>query len=166
MPATALVRSEGGLDPTPRRAERTRRHIGPEARRWLADDERASLRQALSTPRPSAVWRCDGLYPEDVEGRRRMECHSNGMHRVGFANPSVIAAIEAHRDVPSGCTRPDTSRPGVEEAEVAGQAVERGLGFNGSAGHPRTVTPPLAITAAELDGAPDILEDCNTGIAL
>ena len=36
MPATALVRSEGGLDPTPRRAERTRRHIGPEARRWLA----------------------------------------------------------------------------------------------------------------------------------
>jgi 4-aminobutyrate aminotransferase len=95
---------EGDVNQSPRRQEWTRR-LGPETRRWLEEDERYFLRQALSTPCLNVMTHCEGVYVEDVEGRRYMDFHGNSVHQVGFANPAVIGAIKAQLDQLSFCTR-------------------------------------------------------------
>ena len=86
---------EGDVNVSPARAEWSRRHIGAEARRWLDEDARYFLHQALSTPCLNVLARADGIYLEDVEGRRYMDFHGYSAHQVGFANPDVVAAIKA-----------------------------------------------------------------------
>lgn len=66
MPATPVEGIEGDLNLSSRRAEQTRRPIGPEARRWLDDDERDFLRQAGSTPCLNVESGCDGTDLEDA----------------------------------------------------------------------------------------------------
>src|SRR5262245_58088320 len=105
---------EGDLNVSPARAEFSSRHIGPEARRWLDEDARYFLHQALSTPCLNALAGADGIYLEDVDGRRYMDFHGNSVHQVGFANAAVIAAIKAQLDQLSFCTRRYTNRPAVE----------------------------------------------------
>jgi len=104
---------EGDVNTTPRRAEWQRRHLGPETRRWLDEDERYFLRQALSTPCLDVLARAEGIWIEDLEGRRYMDFHGNSVHQVGFANPAVIAAIKTQLDALPFCTRRYTNRPAV-----------------------------------------------------
>lgn len=54
---------EGDVNVSPARAEWSRRHIGVEARRWLDEDARYFLHQALSTPCLNVLARADGIYP-------------------------------------------------------------------------------------------------------
>jgi (R)-1-hydroxy-2-aminoethylphosphonate ammonia-lyase len=107
---------EGDLNLSPRRAEWSRRHIGDETRRWLEEDSRYFLHQALSTPCLNALARADGIYLEDLEGRRYMDFHGNSVHQVGFGNPAVIAAIKAQLEELSFCTRRYTNARAVELA--------------------------------------------------
>ncbi|HXJ78851.1 MAG TPA: aspartate aminotransferase family protein [Candidatus Methylomirabilis sp.] len=116
MPGSAFEGVEGDLNLSPRRAEWSRRHIGSETRRWLEEDARYFLHQALSTPCLNALSRVDGIYLEDLEGRRYMDFHGNSVHQVGFGNPAVIAAIKAQLDQLSFCTRRYTNVPAVELA--------------------------------------------------
>ncbi len=112
---------EGDLNLSPHRAEWTRRNIGPETRRWLEEDARYFLHQALSTPCLNALARADGIYLEDLEGRRYMDFHGNSVHQVGFGNPAVIAAVKAQLDELSFCTRRYTNIPAVELARKLAQ---------------------------------------------
>ncbi|PYO56504.1 MAG: aspartate aminotransferase family protein, partial [Candidatus Rokuibacteriota bacterium] len=112
---------EGDLNLSPHRAEWTRRNIGPETRRWLEEDARYFLHQALSTPCLNALARSDGIYLEDLEGRRYLDFHGNSVHQVGFGNPAVIAAIKAQLDALSFCTRRYTNIPAVELARKLAQ---------------------------------------------
>ena len=41
---------------------------------------------------------CEGIYIEDLQGRRYMDFHGNNVHQVGFSNPDVIAAIKKQLD--------------------------------------------------------------------
>jgi len=56
---------------------------------------------------------CEGVYIEDLQGRRYMDFHGNNVHQVGFANPDVIAAIKDQLDELSFCTRRYTNRVAV-----------------------------------------------------
>ena len=116
MAGSAFEGVEGDLNLSPRRAEWSRRHIAAETRRWLEEDARYFLHQALSTPCLNALADADGIYLEDLEGRRYMDFHGNSVHQVGFANPAVIAAIKAQLDALSFCTRRYTNVPAVELA--------------------------------------------------
>jgi 4-aminobutyrate aminotransferase len=109
---------EGDLNASPHRAEWTRRNIGPQTRQWLEEDARYFLHQALSTPCLNALARSDGIYLEDLEGRRYLDFHGNSVHQVGFGNPAVIAAIKAQLDALSFCTRRYTNIPAVELAKT------------------------------------------------
>src|SRR5512132_123694 len=91
---------EGDVNVSPARAEWSRRHIGVEARRWLDEDARYFLHQALSTPCLNVLARADGIYLEDVEGRRYMDFHGNSVHQVGFARPAVELAKTLARITP------------------------------------------------------------------
>ncbi|HWC03079.1 MAG TPA: aspartate aminotransferase family protein [Methylomirabilota bacterium] len=118
---------EGDVNQTPRRLEWTRR-LSPETRRWLAEDERYFLRQALSTPCLNVMARCEGIYVEDLEGRRYMDFHGNGVHQVGFANPVVIEAIKTQLDELSFCTRRYTNQVAIALARKLAEITPGDLG--------------------------------------
>jgi len=119
---------EGDLNVSPQRASFAGRHLGGEARRWLEEDARYFLRQALSTPCLNVIARCDGVYLEDIEGRRYMDFHGNSVHQVGFANPVVVAAIKAQLDELAFCTRRYTNLPAIALARTLARITPGDLG--------------------------------------
>jgi len=119
---------EGDLNLSPERLEWTRRRAGAETQACLEDDARYFLHQALSTPCLDALRHCEGLYLEDLDGRRYMDFHGNSVHQVGFANPAVVAAIKAQLDELSFCTRRYTNRPAIELARTLARITPGDLG--------------------------------------
>jgi 4-aminobutyrate aminotransferase len=119
---------EGDLNLSPHRAEWTRRNIRGETRRWLEEDARYFLHQALSTPCLDVLAHADGIYLEDLQGRRFMDFHGNSVHQVGFGNPAVIAAVKAQLDALAFCTRRYTNIPAVELAKTLARITPGALG--------------------------------------
>jgi 4-aminobutyrate aminotransferase len=113
---------------TPHRADWTRRNVGPEAARLLQEDEAYFLRQSLSTPCLNVLSRCEGIYVQDLQGRRYMDFHGNSVHQVGFANPRVIQAIKAQLDELSFCTRRYTNLPAIALAKKLAEVTPGDLG--------------------------------------
>jgi 4-aminobutyrate aminotransferase len=109
--------SEGDLNLSPRRHRWQAAALDAETRALLDEDARYFLHQSLSTPCLNAMRACDGVYIEDLQGRRYMDFHGNYVHQVGFANPAVIAAIKAQLDDLSFCTRRYTNRTAVALAK-------------------------------------------------
>ena len=120
--------TEGDLNLTPRRANWLRRNVGPEAARLLQEDEAYFLRQALSTPCLNVMSRCEGIYLEDLQGRRYMDFHGNSVHQVGFGNPRVIQAIKAQLDALPFCTRRYTNAPAISLAKKLADITPGDLG--------------------------------------
>ena len=108
--------SEGDINMSSRRAEWQAASLNAESRALLKEDARYFLHQSLSTPCLNALRGCDGIYLEDLQGRRYMDFHGNSVHQVGFANPSVVAAIKAQLDDLSFCTRRYTNVVAVDLA--------------------------------------------------
>ena len=111
------LRSEGDLNLSPRRRTWQAATLDAETRALLEEDARYFLHQSLSTPCLNAVRACDGIYIEDLQGRRYMDFHGNYVHQVGFGNPAVIAAIKAQLDDLSFSTRRYTNRAAVALAK-------------------------------------------------
>ncbi len=117
MTDPSRLRSEGDLNISPRRRQWQATALDAETQALLAEDARYFLHQSLSTPCLNAMRACDGIYIEDLQGRRYMDFHGNSVHQVGFANPAVIAAIKAQLDELSFCTRRYTNRSAVALAK-------------------------------------------------
>lgn len=113
----AGFRSEGDINLSPRRAEWQTSQLDAETCALLEEDARYFLHQSLSTPCLNVLRACDGIYVEDLQGRRYMDFHGNNVHQVGFSNPVVLAAIKAQLDELSFCTRRYTNRVAVELAK-------------------------------------------------
>ena len=110
------LKSEGDVNQSPRRREWQRRNLDAATLALLEEDERLFLRQCLSTPCLNALAACDGIYIEDLQGRRYMDFHGNNVHQVGFANPDVIDAVKRQLDELPFCTRRYTNRAAVRLA--------------------------------------------------
>jgi 4-aminobutyrate aminotransferase len=113
---TVSNKSEGDINISPRRTEWQRKYLNDETRTLLEEDARYFLQQSLSTPCLNAMRACEGIYIEDLQGRRYMDFHGNNVHQVGFANAAVIAAIKDQLDQLSFCTRRYTNRVAVDLA--------------------------------------------------
>jgi len=111
-----LQRSEGDINISPRRSEWQEKNLDAETQALLEEDARYFLKQSLSTPCLNAIRSCDGIYIEDLQGRRYMDFHGNNVHQVGFANPAVIGAIKDQLDTLSFCTRRYTNRVAIDLA--------------------------------------------------
>ena len=111
-----LHRSEGDINISPQRQKWQEENLNEETRALLAEDEKYFLKQSLSTPCLNAMRACEGIWIEDIQGRRYMDFHGNNVHQVGFANPAVIAAIKEQLDRLSFCTRRYTNRVAVDLA--------------------------------------------------
>ena len=79
----------------------------------LEDDSRYFLHQSVSTPCLTAIKRAEGLWIEDLAGRRYMDFHGNNVHHIGYGHPRLIAAIKAQLDELSFTPRRFTSEPAV-----------------------------------------------------
>src|SRR3972149_11546564 len=97
--------SEGDINLSARRAEWQAASLNSESRALLKEDARYFLHQSLSTPCLNALRGCDGIYLEDLQGRRYMDFHGNSVHQVGVANTYVVAAIKAQLHDLIFCTR-------------------------------------------------------------
>jgi len=123
-----LHRSEGDINISPRRDRWQKENIDAESRELLEEDSRYFLRQSLSTPCLNAMKSCDGIYIEDLMGRRYMDFHGNNVHQVGFGNPEVIGAVKRQLDDLSFCTRRYTNRVAVDLARKLVELAPGDLG--------------------------------------
>src|SRR6266516_1080988 len=116
-PDISTLKSEGDLNLSPNRQQWLDNHIDEETQEWLNQDTNCFLRQSLSTPCLNVLKSCDGIYLEDLQGRRYMDFHGNNVHQVGFRNPRVIAAIKAQLDELPFCPRRYTNLPAITLAK-------------------------------------------------
>jgi len=116
-PHLDLFKTEGDLNISSQRTAWSEAHIAGETKQWLEKDEKYFLRQSLSTPCLNVLAKAEGIYLEDLDGRRYMDFHGNDVHQVGFANPRVLAAIEHQMRLLPFCTRRYTNIPAIQLAE-------------------------------------------------
>ena len=110
-------RTEGDVNASDRRTEWQDEHLDDATRQLLEEDATYFLHQALSPPCLNVVQQVDGIYLEDLQGRRIMDFHGNSVHQVGFSNPAVIDAIKGQLDALSFSTRRYTNRTAVDLAK-------------------------------------------------
>src|SRR5215212_2270157 len=108
--------AEGDVNLSPQRAVWEAMHVHRETRELLDDDAEYFLRQSLSTPCLNALRSCEGIWLEDIEGRRIMDFHGNSVHQVGYRHPHVIAAIKAQLDTLPFSPRRFTNKAAVDLA--------------------------------------------------
>lgn len=123
--------SEGDVNGTPRRSAWQQAHLDEPTRTLLARDSAAFLHQSVSTPCLNAIRRAEGIWIEDLAGRRYMDFHGNNVHHVGYAHPRVLAAIHEQLDTLSFAPRRFVSDRAVELAEALSTQFARLTGTPG-----------------------------------
>jgi len=126
-PDVSGFESEGDLNLSPRREQWLADNVAPETRAWLDEDARYFLHQSLSTPCLNVLRGCEGIWVEDLQGRRYMDFHGNSVHQVGFRNRRVIEAIKAQLDELPFCTRRYTNIPAIRLARKLAQLAPGNL---------------------------------------
>jgi 4-aminobutyrate aminotransferase len=116
--ASKPSQSEGDVNGTPQRAAWQAAHVDEAGRALLGRDAAAFLHQSVSTPCLSTIAKAEGLWIEDLAGRRYLDFHGNNVHHLGHGHPEVIAAIKAQLDALSFAPRRFVPERAVELAEA------------------------------------------------
>lgn len=125
----AADRSERGFDPelsesesnlSAARVRWAEGQLDEKARAVVDADARAFLHQSVSTPCLNAIKRAEGIWIEDLQGRRYMDFHGNNVHHIGYGHPRLIAAIKAQLDTLPFSPRRYTNEVAIELAEKLG----------------------------------------------
>jgi 4-aminobutyrate aminotransferase len=103
---------EGDVNHSPRRRAWAAANIAGPSHDLIERDSRAFLHQSVSTPCLNAIRRAEGIWIEDVAGRRYMDFHGNNVHHIGYGHPRLKAAIAAQMD-----ELPFAPRPAILLAE-------------------------------------------------
>lgn len=114
------AQSESDVNTGPRRAEWAARAHDTATRALLERDERAFLHQSVSTPCLDAIAKAEGIWIEDVAGRRFMDFHGNNVHHIGYGHPRLKRAIAEQMDALPFAPRRFACEPAVELAEKLG----------------------------------------------
>ena len=119
--------AEGDTNLSPRRRAWVEAHLDEPTRDLVRRDARVFLRQSVSTPCLSAIRRAEGIWIEDLQGRRYMDFHGNNVHHVGYGHPRLVEAIRRQLDELSFAPRRYTCEPAVELAEKLVEIAPGGL---------------------------------------
>jgi 4-aminobutyrate aminotransferase len=103
-------RSEAGLD-------WRRSSAGPRSAPLLQRDSAAFMHQSLSSPCVATIAKAEGIWIEDLDGRRFMDFHGNSVHHIGYAHPRLVEAIKSQLDSLSFSPRRFTNETAVTLAE-------------------------------------------------
>ena len=90
--------SESDTNLTPERKAWAARHHDAATRRLIEADARRFLHQSVSSPCLNAIRRAEGIWIEDVAGRRYMDFHGNNVHHIGYGHPRLKEAIRRQMD--------------------------------------------------------------------
>jgi 4-aminobutyrate aminotransferase len=112
--------SEGDVNLSSRRRQWQAEHLDAATHDLLDRDARAFLHQSVSTPCLNGIRKAEGIWIEDLAGRRCMDFHGNNVHHVGYAHPHVIGAIKRQLDELSFAPRRFANDVAVELAEALG----------------------------------------------
>jgi len=111
-------REQGDINTTPNRRKYWERNLHGAARVLFEADEKYFLRQSLSTPVLDVIGKAYGPYIEDLNGKKYIDMHGNGVHNAGFNNPDVLAAVRRQMDEQlTFCPRRFTNAPAVALAK-------------------------------------------------
>jgi len=123
--APADLSAEGDINLSPLRRAWEAEHVHGETRALLDADAKHFLHQSLSTPCFDALVASEGIWLEDVEGRRIMDFHGNNVHQVGYRHPHVMAAVRRALDTLPFSPRRFTNAAAVDlAAKLAALAPE------------------------------------------
>ncbi len=85
---------QGDINGTPLR-QQYMDTLDEQTRHFIEEDARYFMHQALSTPVMNVLTRTEGAYIYDLNGKKYLDLHGNGVHNAGFSNPHVIEAVIA-----------------------------------------------------------------------
>jgi 4-aminobutyrate aminotransferase len=130
--ASAPGQSEGDVNQSSLRRQWQADNLDPETRALLERDSRAFLHQSVSTPCLNGIRKAEGIWIEDLAGRRYMDFHGNNVHHVGYAHPQVIGAIKQQLDQLSFAPRRFANEAAVQLAEALGARFSALTGVPGT----------------------------------
>ena len=119
---------EGEMNTSARRGGWNARCADAGIQSLLDRDAKVFLRQSLSTPCLSAIRKAEGIWIEDLSGRRYMDFHGNNVHHIGYGHPRLIEAVERQMHDLCFAPRRYTCEPAVELAEKLVDITPEGLG--------------------------------------
>lgn len=123
-----IVHTEGESNTSQARKAWLEKSIGPKSKPLLDRDAEVFLHQSLSSPCVSTIAKAEGIWIEDLDGRRYMDFHGNSVHHIGWGHPKLIAAIKAQLDDLPFAPRRFTNDPAVELAEKLAEIAPGDLG--------------------------------------
>jgi len=123
-----ITHVEGESNSSALRADWMRRTRTENSAALLERDADAFLHQSLSSPCLSTIAKAEGIWIEDLDGRRYMDFHGNSVHHIGYGHPKVKAAIKAQLDELPFAPRRFTNEPAVRLAERLAERAPGELG--------------------------------------
>ncbi|MDJ1015791.1 MAG: aspartate aminotransferase family protein [Paracoccaceae bacterium] len=113
--------TEGEANTSQARAEWAARETDAAARDLLDRDAGAFLHQALSSPCVATIAKAEGIWIEDMAGRRYMDFHGNSVHHIGYGHPRLVQAIKDQLDALPFSPRRFANDVATDLAEKLGQ---------------------------------------------
>lgn len=124
---TITAHTEGESNTSNARRDWRGRHQHSASDALLERDSEAFLHQSLSSPCVSTIAKAEGIWIEDLAGKRYMDFHGNSVHHIGYGHPKLVAAIKAQLDDLSFAPRRFTNEPAVLLAEKLGELAPENL---------------------------------------
>jgi 4-aminobutyrate aminotransferase len=111
-------REQGDVNTTENRQKYWDKNLSEKAKAICIRDNKYFLHQNLSTPVMNVLSRAQGIFIEDIDGKKYMDMHGNGVHNAGFNNPEIIQAVKDQLDAQmTFCPRRYTNSTAVDLAQ-------------------------------------------------
>jgi len=111
-------KEQGDINISPLRDKYWEKNFSDEQKFWFEEDKKYFLHQSLSTPVLNVLKKVDGIYIEDLNGKRYIDMHGNGVHNAGFSNPTIISRLKKQLDEQlTFCPRRFTNIPAIQLAK-------------------------------------------------
>ncbi|WP_272011332.1 (R)-1-hydroxy-2-aminoethylphosphonate ammonia-lyase [Roseovarius sp. ZX-A-9] len=123
-----IAHTEGEANTSQARQKWSASETDDAARDLLRRDADAFLHQSLSSPCVATIARAEGIWIEDVAGRRYMDFHGNSVHHIGYGHPRLVAAIKDQLDSLPFSPRRFTNDVSVALAERLAEIAPGDLG--------------------------------------
>jgi 4-aminobutyrate aminotransferase len=122
-----IQHTEGESNTSDARLNWAASNTGERSRPLLERDGDAFMHQSLSSPCVNTIAKAQGIWIEDLDGRRYMDFHGNSVHHIGYGHPRLVAAIKDQLDSLSFSPRRFTNEISVELAERLGKLAPADL---------------------------------------
>lgn len=123
-----IEREQGDVNTTQNRLKYWERNLSGNAKYWFDEDKTYFLHQSLSTPVLNVLSKAHGIYLQDLDGKKYIDMHGNGVHNAGFNNPLVIKAVKQQlEEGMTFCPRRYTNIPAIKLAKKLAQITPDGL---------------------------------------